>query len=674
MMKANVVHKSTSIRLKLAIGIAAISFAALAVVSAWGWWLMKSEAENLTMQVLTEQALRNTQQAEASIQSVQLMMQGLADASEVADAPMLADALPAIRRFMAKNQAVTDSVLISGPDGKRMAADGGVADMNDRIFFKRIIAERVPLVSEMLIARSTGKPSISVVVPWKGLDGQFRGGIWCTVALDSLQAQTEAIRFGDTGYGFVTNDEGFIIADGANKEAVGKVNFNKLPDGDPMKALWKKAFDSKKAVSGNYQFDGKSYFGVFTPMQVPGGRVWVVTVALEQRELDGNAAKAGMGLLGGSIVLALLAAGAAYIWARSFSTPIIKCVAAAQRIASGDVRPIAKTINSNDELGDLSDAIVAMNDSIRALALDFQDKSSRIASSSEQLTASADQSARAAGQVAGSITQMASGTEKQATDVSGATSTVDKMVQEIKAATEGAGRVAEVSGQTGAAAEQGQQAIQSAVAQMNAIAAGSAKVQETVNKLAASSAQIGDIVNVISGIAGQTNLLALNAAIEAARAGEAGRGFAVVAEEVRKLAEQSHQAAQEITGLIAENHVNMEHAVQAMAAGTGDVKTGTAVVQQAGHAFDVIVQAARKAQTESGQITGVMKQVDAGADLVVAAMKEIDYLSRENSSEAQNVSAAAEEMSASMEEIASSSEELSHMAQEMQVAVTRFRV
>jgi len=146
MMKANVVHKSTSIRLKLAIGIAAISFAALAVVSAWGWWLMKSEAENLTMQVLTEQALRNTQQAEASIQSVQLMMQGLADASEVADAPALADALPALRRFLAKNNAVTDSVLISGPDGKRVSADGGVADVNDRIFFKRLIAERVPVV------------------------------------------------------------------------------------------------------------------------------------------------------------------------------------------------------------------------------------------------------------------------------------------------------------------------------------------------------------------------------------------------------------------------------------------------------------------------------------------------------------------------------------------------
>jgi len=169
-------------------------------------------------------------------------------------------------------------------------------------------------------------------------------------------------------------------------------------------------------------------------------------------------------------------------------------------------------------------------------------------------------------------------------------------------------------------------------------------------------------------------LLALNAAIEAARAGEAGRGFAIVAEEVRKLAEQSHQATQEITSLITENQVNMRHAIEAMNAGTEDVKTGTEVVQQAGQSFETIVQAAKKTQDESGKITGVMQNVQAGSERVVAAMKQVDQFSRQNASEAQAVSAAAEEMSASMEEISSSSEELSRLAEKMQAAVTKFRV
>ena len=81
------------------------------------------------------------------------------------------------------------------------------------------------------------------------------------------------------------------------------------------------------------------------------------------------------------------------------------------------------------------------------------------------------------------------------------------------------------------------------------------------------SQEVGQIVDTISGIAGQTNLLALNAAIEAARAGEQGRGFAVVAEEVRKLAEQSQEAAKHIADLISHIQADTEDAVQAMQEG-----------------------------------------------------------------------------------------------------------
>ncbi|MDR3592903.1 MAG: methyl-accepting chemotaxis protein [Negativicutes bacterium] len=671
-MKPAIFNRRISLRWKLSLGIAAISLISLAVVSAWGWWQMKSQAEHLSVQVISEQAKLNTEQTVRSILEIQSRLQGLTDSREVAEAVTLNDAFPAMKR-LADKKGIVDTVLIAGPDGMRLATDGTTTSVSDRIFFQRVIKERVSLMSEMLISRATGKPSVLVVVPWNGLDGQFRGAVWATIPLEKLQSQVEGIRFGETGYGFVVNDEGFILAHGINKDLIGKLNFNQMADTDVLKTLWKQAMETKKQVSGTYNFQGKDRFAVFTPVEVPGSRTWVMGMALEQRELTGNSSRAGLILLAASLVLAIAAFIAAYFWSRSFATPIVRCVAVAQRIAAGDVQPLAKTIHTNDELDDLSDAIIGMNDSIRTLALDFQEKAGRIAASSEELTASADQSARAAGQVAESITQMAGGTEKQAAGVNAAMNTVDQSVQDVRAATSGAGRVTDMANQTGGAAEEGRQAIQSAVAQMNSITASVAKVQEAVGRLAASSGQIGDIVNVISGIAGQTNLLALNAAIEAARAGEAGRGFAVVAEEVRKLAEQSHQAAQEITALIAENQVNMQQATKAMDAGTVDVRNGTGVVEQAGQAFETIVHAARKTQDESGEISGVMKRVQSGSELVVVTMKQIDESSRENASEAQTVSAAAEEMSAAMEEISSSSEELSRLAQEMQEAVARFR-
>src|SRR5215813_1318837 len=110
-------------------------------------------------------------------------------------------------------------------------------------------------------------------------------------------------------------------------------------------------------------------------------------------------------------------------------------------------------------------------------------------------------------------------------------------------------------------------AVEKATAAMKSVNESSVAVTDAMKALAEKSEQIGGIVETITGIAGQTNLLALNAAIEAARAGEQGRGFAVVAEEVRKLAEESQQAAVTISTLIEEIQTETERTVQTVEQG-----------------------------------------------------------------------------------------------------------
>ena len=206
-------------------------------------------------------------------------------------------------------------------------------------------------------------------------------------------------------------------------------------------------------------------------------------------------------------------------------------------------------------------------------------------------------------------------------------------------------------------------------------------IEQTVNnsaqvvaKLGERSKEIGQIVDTISGIAGQTNLLALNAAIEAARAGEQGRGFAVVAEEVRKLAEQSQDAAKKIATLISEIQGDTDKAVLAMSEGTREVKIGTEVVTAAGYAFEEIEVMVTEVSNQVKEISAAVQQMASSSQQIVSSVKEIDELSKNAAGEAQTVSAATEEQSASMEEIASSSQSLAKMAQDLQEAVSKFRV
>ena len=223
-------------------------------------------------------------------------------------------------------------------------------------------------------------------------------------------------------------------------------------------------------------------------------------------------------------------------------------------------------------------------------------------------------------------------------------------------------------------ARQGRDTIDGAVLQMKNIEKTVNHSADVVTKLGERSKEIGQIVDTISGIAGQTNLLALNAAIEAARAGEQGRGFAVVAEEVRKLAEQSQEAAKQIGELISGIQVDTEEAVVAMSDGTKEVRTGAEVVNKAGLAFGEIVKMVDEVNQQAGDMAKTMEELASGTQKIVGSVQEIDASSKNVAAEAQTVSAATEEQSAAMQEIASGSRSLANLAQHLQEASSKFKV
>ncbi len=359
--------------------------------------------------------------------------------------------------------------------------------------------------------------------------------------------------------------------------------------------------------------------------------------------------------------------------ARNISRPVNQLAAVAQKVANGDLTEQVR-VTSQDEIGQLAISFNAMVVQLKTLIKHITTNAEQVAASSEELTASSEQSAQAANQIATSITDVAKGAEEQLAAANDTSAVVEQLSASIQQVAANANEVAGQSAQAADRATEGTKSVDKAVNQMTHIERTVTASADVVAQLGERSKEIGQIVDTISGIAGQTNLLALNAAIEAARAGEQGRGFAVVAEEVRKLAEQSQEAAKQIASLISEIQSDTDQAVAAMNDGTREVKTGTEVVNASGQAFREIVTLVTNVSGQVQEISTAIEQMATGSQQIVEVVKRIDSLSKSASSNAQTVSAATEEQSASMEQIAASSQGLAKMAQDLHAAVGKFQV
>lgn len=171
-------------------------------------------------------------------------------------------------------------------------------------------------------------------------------------------------------------------------------------------------------------------------------------------------------------------------------------------------------------------------------------------------------------------------------------------------------------------AEEGIQVINKGINQMATIRENFGAVIKAIAKLDLKSKEIMNIVEMISRISKQTNLLALNAAIEAARAGEQGRGFTVVAGEVRKLAEQSADAAKDIGDLINSVQMEISHTETVIQTVNQDVKLGESVITDAGDTFTGIYNNIEDVSNQVMNISASMEEVFSSAKTAIGNLTE----------------------------------------------------
>lgn len=583
-----------------------------------------------------------------------------------------------------KRIANVDVVNFHPLNGQTLRSDGKILSLGERDYIAKVISDKQPYVSDPVVNKMSGKLAVNISVPVVE-NGQVIGVLTCPSTFDNISEIIKDIKFKNSGYAFLASDKGIVIANPVNPEVVGKLNLlEPKVTADlnlPMAELdsrfiqaFKQAATSQHQVKETHNFIGnKLMTTLFTPIDLPGNR-WVLMVTAPETEVMQQVKSLSKTMVLATVVCMILAIILVLFFSQRFSAPIVQITEQAALLAKGDLRDRELVIRSSDEIGALAASFNTMAQNLRRLINTIQSKAEQLAASSEQLSASTDEMVQAVNQVAGEMAKMADDSEKQIRAAAAVSQVIGKMSASIDQVAANAKSAAEVSSTTATAAQQGSEAVDTAVRQMGEIEQTVSHSAAIVDRLGERSNQIGQIIDTISTIAGQTNLLALNAAIEAARAGEAGRGFAVVAEEVKKLAEQSSAASEQITAIISEIQQDTGKAVAAMTEGTKVVKRGTDVVNEAGKAFAEIVTMIKKVSQQIEEISTTTGLMAGNSSQIVEAVRGIDTATQNNSNHTQAVSATTQEQLATMEEIASSSQNLAKLAQDLQSVISTFKL
>ncbi|WP_339227882.1 methyl-accepting chemotaxis protein [Bacillus sp. FSL K6-0972] len=332
------------------------------------------------------------------------------------------------------------------------------------------------------------------------------------------------------------------------------------------------------------------------------------------------------------------------------------------------------TYQSKDELGLLTASFNKMVAGVRSIIETVGETSHQVASSSQELSASADESTKASEYISTTIQELAVGSDQQVESVENSRTVIKGMTEFARRISSNAEKAAATADQTALMSLEGTKAIDKVSAQMKSINETVVSLSEAFKHLTERSNEIGNITEVITSIAEQTNLLALNAAIEAARAGEQGKGFAVVADEVRKLAEQSAQSAEQITRLITIIQNDTKQTMNSVISATGEVKEGLVVVHEAGGAFQKIENSITEVVTQINDVTNLVKNLTAGTSEIETAISGVKEVAETAAGSTQTVSAATQEQLASMEEIAAASQILAQNAEELQHLIQKFKI
>jgi methyl-accepting chemotaxis protein len=322
--------------------------------------------------------------------------------------------------------------------------------------------------------------------------------------------------------------------------------------------------------------------------------------------------------------------------------PLKDLTRAAERITEGSLEEQIK-VESHDEVGQLAGAFNNMTQVIVKNLQGEIDKSNRMVMSVKEAI---QQLSTSANELMAISAQQSSGSTQQAAAVQQATTTSEEIAATARQVSENAGRVEALAGHAGASSSDGQEAVSAAVDGMSRLKVQVQSIAEAMLELGENSQKIGGIIDIIDEISDQTNLLSLNAAIEAAGAGEAGKRFSVVANEVRRLADRTADATNQVKALIVQIQQATNGTIILTEEGSKGVDAASGLVANISDALEKISGAVAETTGAASEIKLMTQQQTSASEQMSETIVEVRDVAVQVAASSQETTQAISELTA----------------------------
>ena len=374
-------------------------------------------------------------------------------------------------------------------------------------------------------------------------------------------------------------------------------------------------------------------------------------------------------------IIGIIVIGAAAAWyARKLAGRLVKLRGEVGKLGKLDLSFQGTRALWNDEIGDMANELLDMKDALHHIVRSIQTEADNLSNASSDLSNSVQSQMQVSESIAHTITDVASDAVHNNTSIGEISSAIEQVSARTQEMSASGTRANQTACDAVDDANQGMKYIHQLVQQNDTVSNAMTEISRVSENLVTSSDAIKNVVTTIREIAGQTNLLALNAAIEAARAGEAGRGFAVVAEEVRKLAEQSSAATNEIEQTITQMIESIQVAAGAIESAEEKVTASKEVTVETEKSFDSIQKRLDEVRSSIEHISQAVDHTANDMQDVVGNVQSISTVAEKTGANAETVAAASEEQSASLHDVSASADSLAHTAAKLNDITSKFKL